>query len=309
MLKKCDHGCEHKSISTIKVIYEYIPLARLDKSKHIFLKGAGDMVVRHTHLYDTALLCVQDIKRLLFNFLRISPSYWSVCSNPKKIRLRKHMPIEQRNTVLCHRRYGDVFANSYQGWSDLNPKLLVSHVGPALALYSSNDVHQIKDGDMFAHLPQSAPLPTQAQWLDMLEQLRRQRKADSLIEKLKVRISSLWKILNLVYTRALHPDIEQWRVGALVQLVKDFAGKLDPWAARSKSGDEHMRRHMNIMVHRWLDRGAIIAENAAHDLFPNDQGSISKQIQFDFEDRDFVGRLFSLGNEEAAFVRDRVLVA
>ena len=267
------------------------------------------MAVRHTHLYDTALLCVQDIKRLLFNFLRISPSYWSVCSNPKKIRLRKHMPIEQRNAVLCHRRYGDVFANSYQGWSDLNPKLFVSHVGPAAALYSSNEVHQIKDGDMFAHLPQATPLPTDAQWLGMLEQLRRQRKANSLIEKLRVRISSLWKILNLVYTRALHPDIEQWRVGALVQLVKDFVGKLDPWAPRSKSGDEHMRRHMNIMVHRWLDRGAIIAENAAHDLFPNDQGSISKQIQFDFEDRDFVGRLFRLGNEEAVFVRDKVAIA
>jgi len=75
LLKKCDHGCEHKSISTIKVICEYIPFERLRKSKHIFLKGAGDMAVRHTHLYDTALLCVEDIKRLLFNFLRISPSY------------------------------------------------------------------------------------------------------------------------------------------------------------------------------------------------------------------------------------------
>jgi len=267
------------------------------------------MAVRHTHLYDTALMCVKDIKRLLFNFLRISPSYWSVCSNPKKIRLYKNMPAEHRNAVLCHRRYGDVFKKTYQAWSDLNPKLFVSHTGPAVGLYCSSEIGQIKAGDMFAHLPQSAPLPTDAQWLNMLEQLKRQRKADSLIEKLKVRISSLWKILNLVYTRALHPDIEQWRVGALVQLVKDFVGKLDPWAARSKSGDEHMRRHMNIMVHRWLDRGAIIAENAAHDLFPNDQGSISKQIQFDFEDRDFVGRLFSLGNEEAIFVRDRVLVA
>ena len=267
------------------------------------------MAVRHTHLYDTALLCVKDIKRLLFNFLRISPSYWSVCSNPKKIRLYKNMPAEHRNAVLCQRRYGDVFKKTYQAWSDLNPKLFVSHTGPAVGLYSSSEIGQIKAGDMFAHLPQSAPLPTDAQWLNMLEQLRRQRKADSLIKKLKVRISSLWKILNLVYTRALHPDIEQWRVGALVQLVKDFAGKLDPWAARSKSGDEHMRRHMNIMVHRWLDRGAIIAENAAHDLFPNDQGSISKQIQFDFEDRDFVGRLFSLGDEEASFVRTKVAIA
>ena len=267
------------------------------------------MVLRHKHLYDSALLCVQDIKRLLFNFLRISPSYWSACSNPKKMRLRKHMPDDQRNAILCFRRYGDVFGKSFQSWSDQHPRLFASHVGPAVALYSSNEIGQIRDGDMFAHLPKATPLPTDAQWLNMLEQLRRQRRADSLLEKLKVRISSLWKILNLVYTRAMHPDIEQWRVGALVQLVKDFVGKLDPWAPRSKSGDEHMRRHMNIMVHRWLDRGAIIAENAAHDLFPNDQGAMSKQIQFDFEDRDFVSRLFSLGNEEAVFVRDRVIVA
>ena len=267
------------------------------------------MTAGHGNLYDSALLCVQDIKRLLFNFLRISPSYWSVCSNPHKLRLHKHMPDEQRNAVLCFRRYGDVFSESYVGWSDLHPRLFAAHFGPAVALYSSGEIGRIKSGDMFVHLPQATALPTEFQWADMLMQLKRQRMVNSLIEKLRVRISSLWKILNLVYTRALHPDIEQWRVGALVQLVKDYAGKLDPWAARSKNGDEHMRRHMNMMVHRWLDRGAIIAENAARDEFPNDQGLISKQIRFDFEDRAFVSRLFSLGNDEVAFVRNKVLVA
>jgi hypothetical protein len=41
LLKKCVHGCEHKSISPIKVIKEYILLERLRKSKHIFFEGAG----------------------------------------------------------------------------------------------------------------------------------------------------------------------------------------------------------------------------------------------------------------------------
>ena len=92
-----------------------------------------------------------------------------------------------------------------------------------------------------------------------------------------VRVASLWKIINLVYTRALNPDIEQWRVGALVKLVKAFEHCLDPWAARSVRGHEDMRRHMNLMVKRLLDRAALIAENAARDLFPNDQGVLHPQ--------------------------------
>ena len=266
------------------------------------------MARRKMHLYDSAAVSIKDLKRLLFNFLRISPSYWSVSTHPKKLRLHKHMLSEQRNAVLCFRRYGDVFKQSYQGWSDKHPKLFGSHVGEAVALYSSDEAITMKEGDFLLHVPHAAPLPTDAQWADILEQLRRQRKADSMFERLRVRISSLWKILNLVYTRALHPDIDQWRVGALAQLVKDFAGKLDPWAARSKRGDEPMRRHMNIMVKRWLDRGAVIAENAARDLFPNDQGSVTKQIQFDFEDSSYINRLFSLGDEEMNFVRNKVLL-
>ena len=92
------------------------------------------MTAGHGNLYDSALLCVQDIKRLLFNFLRISPSYWSVCSNPHKLRLHKHMPDEQRNAVLCFRRYGDVFSKSYVGWSNLHPRLFAAHCAPAVAL-------------------------------------------------------------------------------------------------------------------------------------------------------------------------------
>jgi len=41
-------------------------------------------------------LLEQDDQRLFFNFLRISPTYWQVCSNSKILRLHKHMHEDQR---------------------------------------------------------------------------------------------------------------------------------------------------------------------------------------------------------------------
>ena len=109
----------------------------------------------------------------------------------------------------------------------------------------------------------------------------------------------------------MHPDVEQWRVGAMVKLVKDFANDLDPWAARSKRGVEDMRRHMNLMVRRWLDRGAVIAANAVRGLFPSDMGSTSvpenwQQIRFDFEDDRYIQQLFAQGHQELDFASARV---
>jgi hypothetical protein len=125
-----------------------------------------------------------------------------------------------------------------------------------------------------------------------------------------VRTKSLWKILHLIYTRAQHPDLDQWRVGAIVNLVKaDRVGQqIDPWAARSKRGVEHIRRTLNIMVRRLLDRGAVIAENASRNLFPSDEGRVNQQMRFNFDDGDFRARLLSPSTEEADFVKGRVLV-
>ena len=68
-----------------------------------------------------------------------------------------------------------------------------------------------------------------------------------------------------------------------------------------------MRRHMNLMVKRWLDRAALIAENAARDLFPNDQGELHPQFKLNFGDSGFTSRLFAQGECEAIYARTRVL--
>jgi hypothetical protein len=95
----------------------------------------------------------------------------------------------------------------------------------------------------------------------------------------------------------------------MVNLVKaDRVGQqIDPWAARSKRGVEHIRRTLNIMVRRLLDRGAVIAENASRNLFPSDEGRVNQQMRFDFDDGDFRARLLFPTREEAVYAESRLL--
>ena len=95
------------------------------------------------------------------------------------------------------------------------------------------------------------------------------------------------------------------QVGTDLVGVDRLGQQVDPWAARSKRGVEHIRRTLNIMVRRLLDRGAVIAENASRNLFPSDEGQISNQMRFNFDDDDFRARLLLPSREEADYVSSR----
>ncbi len=262
-------------------------------------------------LFVSAVVCLQDFARLLFNFLRVSPTYSLVAQQAGSIRLHKHMAEDQRAAIQCFRRYGDVYHLNFDAWSHQHARLWTQPVRQPVAVYSGPERRRIQDQDTFIHLPVGAELPSAKEWNGLLAEHRARQRLAVIAERTKIRASSLWKILHLVYTRAMHPDVEQWRVGAMVKLVKDFANDLDPWAARSKRGVEDMRRHMNLMVRRWLDRGAVIAANAVRGLFPNDVGSCSvpdnwQQIRFDFEDSRYIQQLFVQGRQELDFASARV---
>ena len=250
----------------------------------------------------------QDDQRLFFNFLRFSPTYWQVCSTSEKLRLHKNMPIDQRAAIQCHRRYGNVFDTSYDNWSSTHRIKFNTDSKPTIQLLDGTHAGVIHPNDQFIHLPKGANTKIRDLKL-LLDSVHVNQMISTAVKAVKVRVASLWKIINLVYTRALNPDIEQWRVGALVKLVKAFENLLDPWAARSVRGHEEMRRHMNLMVKRWLDRAALIAENAARDLFPNDQGELHPQFKLNFGHSDFASRLFAQGDCEAIYARNRVVCA
>ena len=272
------------------------------------------MTCHPNQLLASAVVCLQDFTRLLFNFLRVSPNYWVVAQQAGHIRLYKNMHPDQRAAIGCYRRYGDVYNQGFDLWEQKNARYWQLPRHSAVGLYSGQERTLIQDQDAFVHLPFDAALPTARQIQDLLAAHRAKQALIAAAEKTRIRSISLWKILQLVYTRAMHPDIEQWRVGALVKLVKEFAHELDPWGARSKRGVDQMRRHMNLMVRRWLDRGAVIAANAACGLFPSDEAQFAgpeawRQTRFDFEDSSYTQRLFAMGQGEMEFASARVLGA
>ena len=272
------------------------------------------MLTHQNPFIASAMMCLQDFTRLLFNYLRVSPNYWLVAQQSGHIRLHKHMHPEQRAAIKCYRHYGDVYNQGFDTWDKKNARHWQLPQRRDVELLSGVERERIQDQDAFVHLPWDAELPSAKQIQDLLAAHRAKQAVVAAADQTRIRLASLWKILHLVYTRAMHPDIEQWRVGAMVKLVKEFAHELDPWGPRSTRGVEQMRRHMNLMVRRWLDRGAVIAANAACGLFPSDEGHVAgaeawRQIRFDFEDSSYLQRLFAQGHEEVEFVSARALGA
>jgi len=309
-LKKYAHGREHK-IHFIGQNHPRIHTFGNDPKMYTEIVGRGAVMIdRSRELVDSAILCVKDAARLLFNYLRLSSNYWLVCTSPVSPRLHKHMPDDQRAAVECFRRYGSVFDVDFEKWERRTRRLFANNYKSTAGLYLGTETAQIAPADHFVHLPQDSALPTTRQWMAILSDLRQSRQARVQAGRARVRARSLWKILHLIYTRAQHPDLDQWRVGAMVNLVKaDRVGQqVDPWAARSKRGVEHIRRTLNILVRRLLDRGAVIAENASRNLFPSDEGRISDQMRFNFDDGNFKARLLLPHGREAEYIRSRLSV-
>lgn len=259
----------------------------------------------------------QDFARLMFNFLRCSHRYWLISQNTKKLRKHKGWLEEDKSALDCYRRFGDV-SGPYEPWAEHHKRKFIEHEKPIIEFQRGSEVGSLAANDLVLVIPQSYQVPSEEEWLKIRSKLKiksqlqeaalaAEKVVGNALKQVAIRSSSLWKILNLVYLRAQFPEIEQWRVGAMAKLVKRFVQVLDPWEARSRKGAEEPRHHMNLMVRKCLDRGALIAENAAQNIFPSDAGAISKQLRFDFEDSDFRTRLLSPGLDEANYANLRAL--
>ena len=259
----------------------------------------------------------QDFARLMFNFLRCSHRYWLISQNTKKLRKHKGWPEQDKYALDCYRLFGDV-SGPFEPWAEHHKRKFIGHEEPIIEFQRGSEVRSLAANDLVLVIPQSYQVPSEEEWLKIRSKLKiksqlqeaalaAEKVVGNAIKQVAIRSSSLWKILNLVYLRAQFPEIEQWRVGAMAKLVKRFVQVLDPWEARSRKGAEEPRHHMNLMVRKCLDRGALIAENAAQNIFPSDAGAISKQLRFDFEDSDFRSRLLSPGLDEANYANMRAL--
>ena len=252
--------------------------------------------------------CYLEMARLFFNFLRISPSYTAASQYQRPKRLPKGLSLENRQVLDCYVKYGCVLSCQFEDWIEAHQFLPLCVKPPIIEILRGKDRLFVCDDDILLKLCANQDPPSISQVVDALTQVWPNTPIKQIQgQVLKgAKLKNMWKDLLLIYTMALNPDLELWRVGSMAMLVDRFIGRLDPMAARYKSGDDHMRRHMTLMVMRHKECALSVSESAAMGLFPNREIDKSIQTRFDFEDGNFTSRLFSLGSHEFDCMRSRV---
>jgi hypothetical protein len=246
----------------------------------------------------------EELHRLLFNYLRISPSYGLICANGAR-RVTRITPEASRKVIKTFKQYGDVFGLNFDAWA--GPALAASGYTtlPAQGLIRHVKPQTVDQGEYLTlHVPKNLPIRTQLIECERLLRLN----AAPLQPKLEavIRHKTLWKALATVYERAKHPDIELWRVGLLANCVERFNGKLDAWAAKKQAQHSEMRRHLTLIVVRFLVLALLVAENAAMGAFPVKLPLDSAQIEFPFAELELHNRLMASGDAEYREICSRI---
>ena len=218
-----------------------------------------------------------DLRRLFFNYLRISPSYRLACLNQDK-RLKPSMPPHTKAVLLSYRRFGDVWSKDFEDWDapapmrSGNPTRRVQALPPdAATLRSERNVTLVL-------------VPNELHSDEKVFQFKAIVSADAVKRHLPVRPRTLWKNLAVVYLKARHPEAELWRIGLLAGAVERYKDLIDPWCPRKLARDAAERRHLTLIVIRLLKNALAVAENAAVGLFPSADREPWQQLQFPFAD-------------------------
>ena len=252
--------------------------------------------------------CHQEMARLFFNFLRISPSYTAASKYVRPKRLPKKMSLDNRKILDCYSKYGCVLDCPFTTWFEGHKQLPMYSCQPVIEVIRGGDRLFVCTDDVLLKLCSDQDPPSITQLVNALSQIWPNTQIKQIHSQVLkgAKLKNMWKDLLLIYTMALNPDTELWRAGAMAMLVDRFIGRLDPLAAKHKSGDDHMRRHMTLMVMRHKESALNISEHAALGIFPQQELGKSFQTRFSFEEENFASRLFSLGNHEFDCAKDRV---
>jgi len=218
------------------------------------------------------------------------------------------MSLENRQVLDSYAKYGCVLSCSFEDWISTYPLLSLCVKPPIIEVLRGKERLFVCDDDILLRLCGNQDPPSISQLVNALSQIWPNTKIKQIhSQAIKgAQLKNMWKDLLLIYTIALNPDLELWRVGSMAMLVDRFIGRLDPLGARHKSGDDHMRRHMTLMVMRHKEFALSVSEKAALEDFPSRELTKNMQTRFNFEDENFATRLFSLGTDEFDCARDRV---
>ena len=249
----------------------------------------------------------EDRARLFFNYLRLSPGYWLAHNYPQGRRIPRAMSLVHKQFLASHERYGDVYGQTFIEWMQGRENLFKPRVTQSPRVLTGKQHYRVDAEDLLIHISAGSNIPSSQTLAALLAPYSSERASNTAANgRCNIRLKSLWKMLYLAYVRLTNPDIELWRVGVLAKTVDRFGATLDPWGPRSLAKDSMKRRHLTLIVHRLLERGCLVAENAASGEFPRDTHREGMQLRFDFENLEYVRRLQTLGEFELANAQKRI---
>jgi len=85
----------------------------------------------------------------------------------------------------------------------------------------------------------------------------------------RLRRDPLEKGIHLLWLHARHPDLKLWRLGVAAKVSKTYSNRLDAIDSRALDMNADDRNSLTILTHRMMTRAQLIAENAAHGIFPS----------------------------------------
>ncbi len=237
--------------------------------------------------------------RLLFHFLRISPTYFLAHKLGPK-RLTRGMPEQTRLAIQTYRRYGDVYDQDFEQWAaphrqmSFNPTSCVQEL-----VVTPNQQLDIEDGYSFIKVKHGL---SRAEALAMIEQVIRSSKHFCAAKATDTgkRVKTMWRALAVVYARARHPKRELWRIGAETAVIERSLGRLDPDEPRCLSAHAVLRRDLTQAVIRFAQVAVLLSESAALGCFPNIEAPLitpSKQLTMAFATYEVERRLRTCGVE------------
>ena len=85
----------------------------------------------------------------------------------------------------------------------------------------------------------------------------------------RLRRDPLEKGIHLLWLHARHSDLKLWRLGVAAKVSKTYSSKMDAIDSRALEMNADDRYSLTVLTHRMMTRAQLIAENAAHGVFPS----------------------------------------
>ena len=237
--------------------------------------------------------------RLLFHFLRISPTYFLAHKLGPK-RLTRGMPEQTKLAIQTYRCFGDVYDQDFEQWAASHRRMSFNPTSCVQELVASpNEVVLSKEGYSLIAVKHGL---SRAEALAMIEQVIRSSKHFCVAKASDTgtRVKTMWRALAVVYARARHPKRELWRIGAETAVIERALGRVDPEEPRRVSAHAVLRRDLTQAVIRFAQVAVLLSESAALGCFPNTNAPLitpSKQLTLAFETFEVERRLKTCGFE------------